>query len=76
MYVKEDIIGAASRITYAKQGDYLIVLRRDLDLSLVEFNNQRFFVRNEKLTEKKVDPAPEVVGESTKGIQRSRKGKR
>lgn len=76
MYLKEDFIGAASRITYAKQGDYLIVLRRDLDLSLVEFNNQRFFVRNEKLTEKKVDPTPEVVGESTKGIQRIRKRKR
>ena len=76
MYVKEDIIGAASKLTYAKQGDYLIVLRRDLDLTLVEFNNQRFFVRNEKLTEKKVDPSPEVVGESTKGIQRIRKRKR
>ena len=76
MYVKEDIIGAASKLTYAKQGDYLIVLRRDLDLTLVEFNNQRFFVRNEKLTEKKVDPTPEVIGESSKGIQRIRKRKR
>ncbi len=76
MYVKEDIIGAASRIVYARQGDYLIVLRRDFDLTFVQFNNQKFFVRSEKLTEQKVDPATEIIGESTKGIQRTRKRKR
>lgn len=76
MYVKEDIIGAASRIIYARQGDFVTIIRKDLDVTLVEYNNQRFFIRNEKLSEEKVDFAAQVIGENSTSIQRIRKRKR
>lgn len=76
MYVKEDIIGASSRIIYARKGDFVTIIRKDIDVTLVEFNNQRFFIRNEKLSEEKIDSSPEVIGENSKSVQRIRKRKR
>lgn len=76
MYLKENVIGAASGIIYARQGDFVEIIRKDTDLTLVAYNNQKFFVRNEKLTEEKVNPSAEAIEESTNAIQRIRKRKR
>ena len=76
MWLKEHIIGPASRTVYGKQGDRVLVIRRDPDLSLVENNGQKFFVRNERLSPEKVDPAPETPQESARPVQRARSRKR
>ena len=76
MWLKMDYIGPSSRIVYGKQGDRVLVIRRDSDLSLVENNGQKFFVRNERLSTEKVDPAPETPQESARSVQRARSRKR
>lgn len=76
MYLKEDIIGAASRITYGLKGDKVTLIRQDIDICLVELNEQRFFVKYEKLSEEKVEPTPKVARENPTSVQRIRKGKR
>jgi hypothetical protein len=80
MFLIEDIIGAASRIIYGRKGDIVTIIRTGHDLTLVELNNQKFFVRNEKLSKEKVDPDPEVDKENTNRVQRlgskSRRGSR
>jgi hypothetical protein len=76
MYLREDIIGASSRIIYGRQGDKVQVMRQDYDMSFVINNGIKFFVRNEKLSQEKVNPAPEAPKESSDSLQRSRKRKR
>ena len=76
MYLTEDIIGAASWIVYGRKGDKVEVIRKELDLCFVNNQGNRFFVRYEKLSEEKVNPSPEAIKESTRKVQRSRKGKR
>jgi len=80
MFLKHDIVGAASRIIYGRKGDFVNVLRTGHDMTLVEYNNQKFHVRNEKLSKEKVDPDPEVDKEDANGLQRlgskSRRGNR
>ena len=76
MYLKEDIIGAASRITYGLKGDKVTLIRQEIDICLVELNDQRFFVKYEKLSEEKVEPTPKVARENPTSVQRIRKGKR
>ena len=75
-WLKEDIVGAASRITYGLKGDQVAIIREELEMCLVELNNQRFFVRYEKLSEEKVDPTPKAIRESSKSVQRTRQRKR
>lgn len=76
MYLKEDIIGASSRITYGLKGDKVIIIRKELDMYFIENNNLRFFVKHEKLSEEKVEPSPKIIRENTKSIQRTHKRKR
>ena len=76
MYLTQDIIGAASRIVYGRKGDQVEVIRKDLDLCFVNNLGTRFFVRYEKLSEEKIDPATEAIKESTRKVQRSRARKR
>jgi hypothetical protein len=76
MYLTEDIIGPSSRITYGLKGDLVNVIRPHYNMTLVENKGQKFFVRNEKLSQEKVDPTPEALRESAKGIQRTHKRKR
>lgn len=76
MYLKEDIIGAASRITYGLKGDKVTIIRNGIDMCLVELNEQRFFVKYEKLSEEKVEPTPQVARENPASVQRIRKRKR
>jgi hypothetical protein len=76
MYLREDIIGSASRIIYGKQGDKVQVIRQDYDMSFVSNNGIKFFVRNEKLSQEKINPSTEAPKESSDSIQRSRKRKR
>ncbi len=76
MYLREDIIGASSSITYGRQGDKVQVMRQDYDMSFVSNKGIKFFVRNEKLSKEKIDPTPEAPKESSDSIQRSRKRKR
>ena len=76
MYLKEDIIGAASRITYGLKGDKVTLIRQEIDICLVELNDQRFFVKYEKLSEEKVEPTPKVARENPTSVQRTHKGKR
>lgn len=76
MYLKEDIIGAASRITYGLKGDKVTLIRQEIDICLVELNEQRFFVKYEKLSEEKVEPTPKIARENPASVQRIRKGKR
>jgi len=76
MYLKEDIIGAASRTVYGRKGDQVEIIREDIDLCFVMNKGNRFFVRYEKLSEEKVNPSPQAPKESTGKVQRSRKGKR
>jgi hypothetical protein len=76
MYLREDIIGASSRIIYGRQGDKVQVVRQDYDMSFVINNGIKFFVRNEKLSKEKIDPSPEAPKESSDSLQRSRKRKR
>ena len=44
MFLIEDIIGAASRIIYGRKGDIVTIIRTGHDLTLVELNNQKFFI--------------------------------
>jgi len=76
MYLREDIIGASSRIIYGRQGDKVQVMRQDYDMSFVINNGIKFFVRNEKLSKEKVNASPEAPKESSDSLQRSRKRKR
>ena len=76
MYLREDIIGASSRIIYGRQGDKVQVMRQDYDMSVVINNGIKFFVRNEKLSKEKVNASPEAPKESSDSLQRSRKRKR
>ena len=76
MYLKEDIIGASSRITYGLKGDKVNIIRKDYNMYFVENNNIRFFVKHEKLSEEKVEPSPKVIRENSKNVQRVHKRKR
>ena len=76
MYLKEDIIGASSRITYGLKGDKVNIIRKEIDMYFIENNNLRFFVKHEKLSEEKVEPTPKIVGENSKSVQRIHKRKR
>jgi hypothetical protein len=76
MYLREDIIGASSRMIYGRQGDKVQVIRQDYDMSFVINNGIKFFVRNEKLSKEKVNASPEAPKESSNSLQRSRKRKR
>jgi hypothetical protein len=76
MYLREDIIGSASRIIYGRQGDKVQVIRQDYDMSFVINNGIKFFVRNEKLSKEKIDASPEALKESSNNLQRTHKRKR
>lgn len=76
MYLIKDIIGAASRIVYGRKGDKVDILRKDIDICLVNNQGVRFFVRYENLSEQKVNPSNQAIKESTGKVQRTRTRKR
>ena len=51
MWMKEDYKGPLSQIFYARKGDQVKVLKQDENMSFIEVNGERFYVRNERLSE-------------------------
>ena len=76
MYLINDVIGAASRIVYGRKGDKVDILRKDIDICLVNNQGVRFFVRYENLSEQKVNPSTETSKEGSGKVQRTHKRKR
>lgn len=63
MWMKETYKGLLSGIVYAKKGDEVKIIRQDEQMSFIECNNQKFHVRNERLSNTPVekDNDPEEV---------------
>lgn len=60
MWLKQTYKGVASGIVYAKKGDKVNVIRVEDQLSFVEFNGEKFHVRNELLSDGHIEPEKQL----------------
>lgn len=72
-WLLEDMIGAASQHVYGRKGDRVEIIRgHNEDMQLVEFNKERFHVKNEKLSDKPVKADMLQTAEEIKPIAKSK----
>ncbi len=66
MWMKETYKGLMSGIIYARKGDKVTLVQKDIDMSFVEKENgEKFHVRSERLSDIYVPPDPPDAIEET-----------